>query len=163
MGQCHKYSLIADYFIALSNERQSPITNLKLQKLVYYAQAWHMALLERELISEDFQAWVHGPVIPALYNEYRANGWKPITRDDLTPDAFNKIQEQLPADTQKLLQDVRYEYFGLDAFELEKLTHNEDPWLITRKGLPDDAPSDRIIDKALIKGYYSKFAIDEQD
>src|SRR5687767_8581257 len=84
-------------------------------------------------------------------------------REDLIPAAFNKIIEQLPADTQKLLQDVCYEYFGLDAFELEKLTHNEDPWLITRKGLPDDAPSDRIIDKALIKGYYSKFAIDEQD
>ena len=163
MEKMQRYSLIADYFIALSNERQSPITNLKLQKLVYYAQAWHMTLVGRELIAEDFQAWVHGPVIPALYNDYREYGWKPLMRDDLTPYAFDKIKEQLPEDTLKLLEDVRYEYFGLDAFELEKLTHNEDPWLITRKGLPDDAPSDRIIDKALIKGYYSKFAIDEQD
>ncbi|NII28569.1 SocA family protein [Pseudoflavitalea sp. X16] len=163
MEAVQRYSLIADYFIALSNERQSPITNLKLQKLVYYAQAWHMVLVKRDLIAENFQAWVHGPVIPALYNDYREFGWKPLMRDDLTPDAFTKIKEQLPADTLQLLQDVCYEYFGLEAFELEKLTHNEDPWLITRKGLADDAPSDRIIDKALIKGYYSKFSMDEQD
>ena len=52
--------------------------NLKLQKLVYYAQAWHLALRDVPLFEEDFEAWVHGPVIPALYQEYKKFGWRPI-------------------------------------------------------------------------------------
>src|SRR5437016_1983852 len=104
MNKAYSYSLIADYFIALSNESQSPITNLKLQKLVYYAQAWHLAILKKALINEDFQSWAHGPVIPQLYNDYRSNGWKPIYREDLTPSKFPAIKNQFPDEVQKLLQ-----------------------------------------------------------
>jgi uncharacterized phage-associated protein len=156
------YRLIADYFIALSNEVQSPITNLKLQKLVYYAQAWNLAILKKELIQEDFQAWVHGPVIPSLYNDYRHFGWKPIIREDLGS-GLAPIENELAPDVKRVLSDVVYEYFALDAYELEKLTHNEDPWILTRKGLSKDEPSERIIDKRLIMDYYSKFVVNDQD
>lgn len=156
-----QYNLIADYFIGLSNETQTPITNLKLQKLVYYAQAWSMAINKTELFSEDFQAWVHGPVLPQLYNDYRNYGWKPILREDLNEETFNALKEQLPENVKKLLAEVEYEYFGLSAYELEKLTHNEDPWLITREGLPDDAPSDKVIAKPLMRDYYAKFVVNE--
>lgn len=161
MNKGYSYQLVADYFIALSNETHSPITNLKLQKLVFYAQAWNLALLNRSLIEEDFQAWVHGPVIPQLYNEYRQFGWKPIIREDLREGALARIKNEFSPDVVEVLTDVEYEYFGLEAYQLEKLTHNEDPWLLTRTGLAEDEPSERIITKQSIKDYYSKFVIDE--
>lgn len=61
---------IAKHFIRFANEEGSFISNLKLQKLVYYAQAWHLAIHGTPLFEEDFEAWVHGPVIPSLYQKY---------------------------------------------------------------------------------------------
>ena len=69
---------IADYFVRLANETGDYISNLKLQKLVYYAQAWYLAISDEALFEEDFEAWVHGPVIPELYQEYKSFGWRPI-------------------------------------------------------------------------------------
>ena len=64
---------VAEYFLALANETGGTITNLKLQKLVYYAQAWHLANFDKPLFDAKFEAWVHGPVIPGLYEEYRVS------------------------------------------------------------------------------------------
>jgi uncharacterized phage-associated protein len=86
-------------------------------------------------------------------------GWKPIIREDLNEEKFNSVKANLSPEVKTLLADVEYEYFGLTAYELEKLTHNEDPWLITRDGLPDDVPSEKVISKTLIRDYYSKFII----
>lgn len=154
----HKsYSPIADFFIALSNETGSLITNLKLQKLVYYADAWHLANYKEPLIKEDFQAWIHGPAIPSLYGEYKTFSWQPIVRTDLKSENLIAIKEQLSSKIVELLDQVCDSYFGLTAYELERLTHNEDPWKKTREGLADDEPSDRIISKDLIRNYYSTF------
>jgi uncharacterized phage-associated protein len=51
-----------------------PSTQLKLQKLVYYSEAWHLAYFERPLIPEDFEAWVHGPVVRSLWDHYKGRG-----------------------------------------------------------------------------------------
>ncbi|MBW4690395.1 MAG: DUF4065 domain-containing protein [Lyngbya sp. HA4199-MV5] len=136
---------IADYFIWLANETGSFISNLKLQKLVYYAQAWHIALYNEPLFAEDFQAWVHGPVIPSLYQKYKAFGWQPIW-EDATP--------KLPEDVVQFLDEVADEYFACDAYELEQMTHAEDPWGWARGNLPPDAPSNEIIKKEWMKEYY---------
>lgn len=151
------YSPVADYFIGLSNVTGSLITNLKLQKLVYYAEAWHLANFDTSIIKEDFQAWVHGPAIPALYGEYKNFGWQPIVRTELDENGFQALKEGFDPKAIKLLELVCDSYFGLTAYELERLTHNEDPWKKTREGLPDDQPSYKIIDKALIKAYYKSF------
>jgi uncharacterized phage-associated protein len=153
------YTPLADYFIGLSNVTGSLITNLKLQKLVYYAESWHLANYDESIIEEDFQAWVHGPAIPALYGQYKEFGWQPITRNDLDEAALNKIIHSYERRTQELLELVCDSYFGLTAFELERMTHNEEPWSRTRDGLPQDAPSDRIIDKHLIRDYYRRFIV----
>ncbi|MFM6174756.1 MAG: Panacea domain-containing protein [Sphaerospermopsis kisseleviana] len=70
---------VAKYFIRLAHETGSFISNLKLQKLVYYAQAWHLALFEQPLFNEDFEAWIHGPVVPELYHYYKKFGWRNIS------------------------------------------------------------------------------------
>jgi len=151
------YSLIADYFIALSNETQNLITNLKLQKLVYYAQAWHLAIHNKQLFEEDFEAWVHGPVLPLLYNDYKHFSWKPLIREDLYEGKFAEIEETLDQTTRKFLSDITSEYFGLTAYELERLTHNEDPWKIARGGIPEDQPSNVVIAKDSMRDYYNQY------
>ncbi|MDY7013941.1 MAG: DUF4065 domain-containing protein [Cyanobacteriota bacterium] len=127
---------IADYFIWLANETGSFISNLKLQKLVYYAQAWHLALYQTPLFEEDFQAWIHGPVIPELYQKYKDYRWRPILKDVTLP--------KLTPDILKFLDEVAEEYFACDSYELEQMTHAEAPWNQARENLQPDEPSDAI-------------------
>src|SRR5260221_3271487 len=91
---------VADYFIRLANETGSFISNLKLQKLVYYAQAWHLGIKGAPLFQEDFQAWVHGPVIPELYQKYKSFAWQPIVTD---------VTASLPTDVATFLVQVAEE------------------------------------------------------
>ncbi|MBW4888269.1 DUF4065 domain-containing protein [Mucilaginibacter sp. HMF5004] len=151
---------IADYFISLSNATENLISNLKLQKLVYYAQAWHIAVVKEPLFEEDFQAWVHGPVIPSLYFQYNSYKWHPIIRDDLNEDTLKQIGSNFSPETQEVLDNVVSEYFGMEAYALELSTHLEDPWLIARAGLPKDEPCTTVISKENIAAYYSQFLID---
>ena len=136
---------IAQYFIWLANETGSFISNLKLQKLVYYAQAWHLALYSKPLFEEDFEAWVHGPVIPELYQKYKKFGWHPID-EDAKPD--------LPQNIINFLDEVAQEYLACDSYELEQMTHIEAPWNQARPNLLPDAPSNEIIHKEWLKEYY---------
>jgi len=137
---------IAKYFIRLANETGSYISNLKLQKLVYYAQGWYLAIYDTPLFEEDFEAWIHGPVIPALYREYKDFGWKPIIKDveksSFCEDIYNFLEE---------VSDV---YFACDAYELERMTHQEAPWVNARRGLPMDVPSNEVISKESMRNYY---------
>jgi uncharacterized phage-associated protein len=137
---------IADYFIRLAHETGSFISNLKLQKLVYYAQAWHVALHGNPLFEEDFEAWVHGPVIPSLYQKYKSFGWQPISGDAIPA---------LPNHVAQFLDEVAEEYFACDAYELERMTHAEAPWNWARGDLAPDEPSNEIIKKEWMKEFYS--------
>lgn len=148
MLTCYK---IAYYFIYLANQTGSYISNLKLQKLVYYAQAWHLAIHSTPLFEEDFEAWVHGPVIPALHQKYKDFGWKPIIEDVEKPSFSEDIQE--------FLSEVSEVYFGCDAYELERMIHQESPWINARIGLPIDAPSNAIISKECMRDFYKARAI----
>ena len=82
---------IACYFIYLANQTGSFINNSRLQKLVYYAQAWHLALYDTPLFEEDFEAWIHGLVIAGLFEEYKKFGWKPILKDVAPLDLPQKL------------------------------------------------------------------------
>ncbi len=156
MLTCHKVTCndVADYFICLANETGSYISNLKLQKLVYYAQAWHLAIHNDPLFEEDFEAWIHGPVIPTLYQEYRAFQWKPILKD--------VSKQKFSEDVQNFLNEVSEVYFACDAYELERMTHQEDPWIKARGGLPLDTPSNAIISKESMREYY-KTRVEQED
>jgi len=151
------YEPVADFFIALSNATGNLISNLKLQKLLYYADAWHLANYGKPLIEEDFQAWVHGPVIPALYGDYKHFSWQPIERPDLDESTYVQIRSHLDTRILGLLDTVVDSYFGLSAYELEKMTHSELPWRTARMGLADDEPSSAVISKDSMRDYYSSF------
>ena len=136
---------IAEFFLALScPEAGDNISNLKLQKLCYYAQAI-IAVVRVEpskpLFSESIEAWQHGPVVPDLYHEYKDYGNEGISCDDLD---FNI--DDIEARDQAVLTDV-FNHFGqFSAWKLRDMTHEESPWLDAVR-----TPSKRITIEALME------------
>jgi len=141
---------VARYFLSnIDPEAGESITPLKLQKLVYYVQAWALGLYHTLVYEEDAQAWVHGPVYPSLYYLYRNYGYNNIPKIiDFDSTVFNDTEFEI-------LEMVWYVYGKYDAKYLERLTHHEDPWRISRRGLDVSDKSNRPIPKDLIEKYYS--------
>jgi uncharacterized phage-associated protein len=114
---------VANYFLSRANEsEESDVSNLKLQKLIYYAQAFHLAIYDKPFFDEDFEAWTHGPVCPGIYRQYKQFGASPIKVDsEINLDQFS--QDQLD-----LLEEI-YDVFGqFSAWKLRNMTHEEAPW-----------------------------------
>lgn len=118
---------IAEYLIPLANpEEEDLITNLKLQKLLYYAQGFHLALFNKPLFNDTLVAWQYGSVIPNVYQVYNKKyRYNPISQ----PDDFNI--NQYSQEVQELLDDV-YELYGqYTAPTLKQFTMEEPPWKAT--------------------------------
>lgn len=141
-------SNIADYFIWKSAQEGKPITNKKLQKLIYYAQAWHLVFNEgKPLFNEDIEAWVHGPVVRSVYQLFKKFGFNPIiSKVDKNP--IEDIQEK------ELLDQVWKIYGTMDAEYLEMLTHREDPWQKARQGNESTERSSTVIDLGQMESFY---------
>jgi uncharacterized phage-associated protein len=142
-----KYTVdqVADALIHLSRERGYQITNLKLQKLLYYAQAWSLVINGKPLFDDDFEAWVHGPVVPQVFRRFKEYRWNDIT------EAVHPPSDKLLFDYLSLILD---KYGKLSPRQLEHLTHAEDPWKLARKGYAPDESSSETISKDSIKSYY---------
>lgn len=139
-----KYSVfeIANWFL-----NKSTMTQKKLQKLCYYAQAWCYALRGYRLIDSDFQAWVHGPVSPVLYEKFKGFGYDAI-----------KISGQyichIEAEDVNLLEDVWETYGNQTGNALEALTHREIPWIEARKGYSENERCTVVISPESMSKYY---------
>lgn len=137
---------VADFLIWESRERGDLLTNLKLQKLLYYGQAWHLALKDRPIFREDFQAWIHGPVLPSQYKRFKDCEWRPI---------LDEIQKpELDSDLEKHLVEILNVFGAETATALELMIHNEKPWRDARKDLPIDKPSKNIISQETMRTFY---------
>lgn len=135
---------IASWFLnenrkQINFEDSEYITNLKLQKLLYYAQGYYLAKTNTPLFKEEFLAWDHGPVIRKIYDKYKINGSKGIEYDE---DFIVDIDEQ----TESILQYVYNEYGKYTAWKLRDMTHEETPWKTT--------PRNEVISKDKIKEYF---------
>lgn len=140
--------MVARWFVNHADrDAGEAITHLKLQKLVYYAEAWFLANFDRPLTTRDYEAWAHGPVVRDLYAKYRGQGW-----DALPPEQGTEPEEAV----QDFLQAVFEEYGQFSAKRLERMTHEEDPWKNARQGLPPEAASSTIIPKLEIRNFYAK-------
>ncbi|XZN91525.1 MAG: Panacea domain-containing protein [Microcoleus sp.] len=139
---------IANYFIGLASQSDVEINAYKLQKLMYYAQAWHLAIYGTPLFNADFQAWIHGPVIPDLLEEYQSQfSWEPIAK---------KIEEpKLSEEIGEFMEQVVDAYFEYDDETLERMICGEMPWLEARGNLPRDESCHTIISQESMKQYYS--------
>lgn len=143
---------VADALLSIAREHGDNLTHLKLQKLVFYADAWYMVFNNgNQLIPEQFEAWVHGPVVRSLYDRFRGSSWHPIMEEVSYPLSLDK-------DTRDHLNEI-YEVLGaFSAFELEQMTHDEQPWIQARQGLEPDQVCTRAIDKSLMHSFYSQIA-----
>lgn len=144
---------IAKYIVRTFQEAGDPIDNLKLQKLLYYVQGWSLALRKRPAFKERLEAWVHGPVQPGVYGEYKHYRWNPISQEAFPPALDGELKE--------LIKDVLDAYGGDTGYELELRTHREPPWMEARGGIPDDQESNAIISQASMKKFFESLA-DEQ-
>jgi uncharacterized phage-associated protein len=141
---------VADYFLDFCHQHGDVLTNLKLQKLVYYAQAWHLALKNKPLFDERIEAWVHGPVVPPLYGRFKKYGWEPITAQ-VTPPVFKN-------GTAKFFEEIFSVYGGYSAWDLERMTHQESPWKKARGSMAPDEESHNQIAHADMRDFYRKLA-----
>lgn len=135
---------VAEWFL-----HKKALTHKQLQKLCYYAQAWHMALLGRPLFKEEIQAWIHGPVCPSLYAVYSGTGWSPIKRMKGNAPAFAD-------DSIQVLKAVYKTYGHLTGGQLETLTHSEKPYQKARGNLAPYEPSNNIISTEMMRQYYAE-------
>jgi uncharacterized phage-associated protein len=132
--------LCAQKIIGLAAARGvNDISNLKLQKLVYYSQAWHLALFGTVLFPDPIEAWVHGPVIRGVFTKYKYGNLEPA-RFDLAADSH--------------LVDVFDAYGNFAGSQLERMTHSEKPWIEARAGLAADAPSKNVIRVDTMREFY---------
>jgi uncharacterized phage-associated protein len=140
-------SQIASTILTICKDRGIEVSNLKLQKLTYYAEAWYLAFEDSSLFDEVIEAWVHGPVVPQVFREYRGYRWSNIIAPIGAPSTDQAVIDHL-----NLVLDAYGKY---TATELERLTHNEKPWIEARKGYPADEPSSVAISREVMREYYS--------
>lgn len=121
----------AKYLLTLDDPEDGDLTsNLKLQKLLYYAQGVHLALHGEPLFSARIEAWKHGPVCPPVYSQYKGLGSMPIPR----PTDFDPTV--VPAKARKTLDEIHRVYGQFSAWRLREMTHSEPPWKNTyREGV----------------------------
>lgn len=124
----------------------------KLQKIVYYAQAWYYTLYDEKLVDDVFEAWVHGPVCPTIYHEYKSYGWNDI------PKTTKQIKTELK-DFLDMIIDSFGEYTG---DQLEYMTHLEEPWKNARVNLRPWESSNTTISLDSMKAFYSKLKEESQ-
>lgn len=153
---------VADYFIYKSNfdnKFRRTISPLKLQKLIYYAQAWHVTLNSgKKMFDEDIEAWVHGPVVRSIYGKYRCYGYNFISEEiKQPPKSLNQKEHNGKRNTLDLVWNL---YNDLDAKTLEKMTHSEEPWQKTREDIPSHQASNRVISTQSMQDYYKKYLKD---
>jgi uncharacterized phage-associated protein len=127
--------------------KAGPMTHMKLQKLIYYAQAWSLVWDEAPLFPERIEAWANGPVCPDLY--YAHQGEFTVTKE---PKGSAKALKDIERET---VDAVIKHYGHKTAHWLSDLTHRENPWKEARKGLQDGLRSNRPITHASMSEYYS--------
>ena len=138
---------IADYFISKANEQlvdektSEGISNLKLQKIMYFAQAAFIVLNDSLLFKEDIEAWKYGPVVPVIYKKYKKQGNKPIQ---------SKTQSEINDEEVLLFLENTWRIFGkYSAGQLVDITHQHKPWVEAYAN-----KNDHKISPNALKSYY---------
>ena len=117
------------------------ITNLKLQKLLYFVQVYFLVKQNKPLFSQEFKAWQYGPVVEEVYQEYKRYGRRPIVQE-VYKGAHIETQDAT------LIKDV-WEFFGkYSVGKLVNMTHQDAPW---QDAMLQD---NKVIPKSHLQEYY---------
>ena len=131
-------------------DKLDEIDTWKLQKLVYYCQAWSLAWDEQPLFPERIEAWANGPVCPALYQQHKGR----YAVGPATPIWNNADINNLTADQWMTIDSVLQDYGDKSGHWLRSLTHLEDPWNQARAGIPAMEPCENEITHEMMRLYY---------
>ena len=137
---------VARFIVRFFQEAGDPVTNLKLQKLLYYVQGWHLAINKKPFFDDRFEAWVHGPVQPSVYGTYKQYKWSPIVEETAVP--------ELSENEQAFIRSVLDVYGGDTGYSLEQRTHLESPWIDARGGIPPDQDSKAVIAQDSMRRFF---------
>lgn len=150
--KAHMYTApqIANFFLHRAAEEGKPMEHLKLQKMVYIAYGWGLAVLDEKLFSEPIEAWKHGPVVASLYHEFKESKDQPINHFSIMYDLDNGnvCAPHIPQndkDTLMVLEKVWKLYNHFSGWDLREKTHEAGtPWSETydkyhqNKPIPDE-------------------------
>lgn len=139
---------IAEYLLSLSRpEVGDIISNLKLQKLLYYCQGFSLALKDGEpLFEEEIEAWNYGPVVPTIYRNYKEKGANYIE----PPENFDF--DDISKEAKEIMCEVYETYGQFSAWRLMQMTHEDGPW--------KDVPRNGVISKRMMEEYFKTQLID---
>ena len=146
---------IANLYIRMSNDIEGDcIDNLKLNKLLYFAQGWALVKLGGPLFDDEIQAWDYGPVIPAVYHTFKCCGSSPIKEPQ---DVFD--ENRLNTKELELLIDVYRKYGKYTGWALKEMTHERGcPWdQVYQRGM------NRVIDPEIVRKYFKKQRLETFD
>lgn len=156
MKRPYDVNFVADYVIlSLNSDERFSLINLKLQKIMYYIQAWSLGINGEPMMNAKFEAWVHGPVCIELYDRFKENKnlYSFIEKDDvLDSDSPSKIDFK----DIEFIDYILENYAQYSGVQIEAMTHSEDPWINARKGFkPMERCHNEITEQAM-KDYYGK-------
>jgi uncharacterized phage-associated protein len=150
---------IANFLLDLARVRHIGLTNLQLQKIVFFAHGAFLRRFRRPLVLNRFEAWEHGPVVPELYHCLKQYGDRRITgaasRFDFETRTDVRVECNLCAEVRQHLADMLLFYGRMDPWELVKLSHVEGgPWDTTIKNSFDRSNFSMVIDSRVIENYF---------
>lgn len=136
---------VHDVAALILERNDGEMTAMKLEKLVYYAQAWHLVWEEKPLFDARIEAWANGPVVKELYDRHRGH---------FTVPSWDGDPSALTSSEQGTIEAVLRAYGSYTAHQLSELTHREDPWRQARAGLRDGERGNAVISTASMHEYY---------
>lgn len=139
---------VANYIL----EKQGDISSMKLQKIVYYSQAWSLVWDDKPLFDNKIEAWANGPVCRELYEKHR--GIYSVSASNIAQFA----KESLTKEQQETIDAVLNAYGNKSAQWLSDQTHSETPWLKAREGLNDTDRGNNEITLESMAEYYSSLS-----
>jgi uncharacterized phage-associated protein len=154
---------MSEYLIIRFQIEGIPLTPLKLQKILYYIQAWHLVFFDKKpLFDDQVEAWVNGPVYKKVYDTYK-NDFKvhepillPLSENDLAKNLESSNKKlNLSPEEQEFLEAIIQRYGYMSPEKLVMLSHSEKPWNEARKGLMPFQASQNIISLESMFEYYN--------
>lgn len=124
------------------------MTNLRLQKMLYYEQGYHLAMFDTPLFDEEIEAWMYGPVVPSVYDHYKHFGSQILEteKDDL----------EMTDEENTLFVNVFDTFKEFSAYGLMKQTHSETPWKSVKS-----IGRGSVISRDIMKSYFKTQLIDD--
>lgn len=164
---------VANFFLDRADEAGQKLDHMKLQKLVYIAHGWHLAVTRQPLFFERVEAWPYGPVIPDLYHALKQHGRRPIQERLLVVDlkTFDSVPAALETiggegdvvQSQDIMRRVWGSYGSLSALQLSTLTHKTgSPWDKVAKLNETSEPRGFVIPEDLIREHYTSLAAERR-